>query len=342
MMDASGWTIQDARPGWVEVSLRREFRTNIKRLTTHKNVTFQVRVGDVRGLGEAYSMEAQEAYTALEEISVSGEDAWTLDSILEPVTNLAARSALDLALHDVLARRLDIAVHSLLGLPAARPETSVSIGVAEKDRVLQEARQWIDDGYNFIKMKMSTDTDPSLPVMLRKAIGPGARIRVDGNQAWDLNLFRDVAKQLKKADVEFCEQPFPVGQSELCAEAAEEGIPIFLDEEITGPADVARVWRHGGVNGVNVKLSKCGGLRRSHETIRLARSLGLRVMIGCYFTTSLDIAAAVHLCSLADAVDLDAPLFLKDDPMTGLRYEKGGPRVEGPGIGVEPKSDLSL
>lgn len=339
-MGPSDWIIRDARPGWVEVSLRREFRTNIKRLTSHKNVAFRVTVGDTRGWGEAYSMEAQEAFDALRGISISGEDIWNLDSLLEPVTNLAARSALDLALHDALGRRLDIPVHRFLGLSPARPATSASLGVAEERQVLQEARQWIEQGYRCIKLKMSTDTDPSLPVKLRQAIGPDAGIRVDGNQAWDLNGFREVAPHLKKADVEFCEQPFPVGESELCAEAAQEGIPIFLDEEITGPGDVARVWRHGGVDGVNVKLSKCGGIRRSLEAIRLARRLGLRVMIGCYFTTSLDIGAAVHLCSLADAVDLDAPLFLREDPMTGLRYEKGGPCVQGPGIGVKPKFDL--
>jgi L-alanine-DL-glutamate epimerase-like enolase superfamily enzyme len=334
------WAIQDAGQGWIEVRLRQEFRTNMKLLRVHRNVGFRLTAGGRTGWGEAYTMEPDSAAEALSSLSISGRDPWSIDSLLEPVTNLAARSALDLALHDTVTRLLEISLHRFLGLDSCRAVTSASLSLGSFEDVLKEAKGWIDAGYRILKLKMGADTDPALPVRLRDEIGPDVRLRVDGNQAWTLDGFRHVAPCLQEAGVEFCEQPFPVGQSELCAEAGAEGIPIFLDEEVTGPEDVARVWRHGGVQGVNVKLSKCGGIRRSLETIRVARRLGLSVMIGCFFETSLATGAAVHLCSLADAVDLDAPLFLESDPMTGLTYENGGPHVAGIGIGVQPKEAL--
>lgn len=338
-MSARDWIIDEARPGWIDVSLRGEFRTNTKRIRVHRDVGFRVDSGGVTGWGDAYTMEPDEAARALSGLRLAGRDLWDFDAILEPVAHRAARSALDVALHDALARRLEIPVHRLLGLPSACPVTSVSLSVGEEAEVLRRSLEWVARGFTCLKLKMATQTDPGLPARIRDVVGTAVGIRVDGNQAWTLEEAREVFPRLRDAGVEFCEQPFPVGRSELCAEIAREtGLPIFLDEEITGPADVARVWKHGGVAGVNVKLSKCGGLRRSMETIRVARSLGMRVMIGCFFETSQAVGAAVHLAALADTVDLDAPLFLESDPFRGLAYEAGRARVEGPGTGVVPRA----
>jgi L-alanine-DL-glutamate epimerase-like enolase superfamily enzyme len=333
-------TVTAAAIGWIPVRLGREFRTNTKRLREHRNLGVRMRVGDAEGWGEAYTMEPEAGMEALGGVRFEGWRAEAPED-LDVIPDLPARSAADLALHDARCRALGVPLHRLLQLPEPRTVTSVSLSLASADEVLAEARAWLDAGYTRIKLKMGAGTDPGLPARLREVVGDGVGIRVDGNQAWDAKSYREVLPHLEAARVEFCEQPFPVGMSELCAEVHTAAVPIFLDEEITGPDDVARVAGHGGVDGVNVKLAKCGGIHRSLETIRVARAHGLGVMIGCYFESSLATAAAVHLTSLADFVDLDAPLFLEEDPFAGLRYEEGGPRVGGgPGIGVEPKREI--
>ncbi|MBU1699210.1 MAG: dipeptide epimerase [Candidatus Eisenbacteria bacterium] len=332
------WKIDEARSGWLDVRLGREFRTNMKRILAHRDILVRLRIGDTAGWGEAYTMQHDAAEKALDGNLPLGRDPWDFDAILEPIADLPARAAVDIALHDALARKLGLPIYRFLGIPKGGPITSVTLSLGDDDEaVIREAREWVQRGFQCLKLKMGTATDPSLPLRIREAVGSGIRIRVDGNQAWTVYNAEYLFKMLKTAGVEFCEQPFPVGQSALCAEIRREiDLPIYLDEEITGPADVARVWRHGGVDGVNVKVAKCGGLRRSLETIRAARALGLKVMIGCYFETSLAIGAAVHLTGLADAVDLDAALFLAADPFRGLSYAEGRPVLEGPGTGLTP------
>jgi L-alanine-DL-glutamate epimerase-like enolase superfamily enzyme len=307
-------TVTAAAIGWIPVRLGREFRTNTKRLREHRNLGVRMRVGDAEGWGEAYTMEPEAGMEALGGVRFEGWRAEAPED-LDVIPDLPARSAADLALHDARCRALGVPLHRLLQLPEPRTVTSVSLSLASADEVLAEARAWLDAGYTRIKLKMGAGTDPGLPARLREVVGDGVGIRVDGNQAWDAKSYREVLPHLEAARVEFCEQPFPVGMSELCAEVH--------------------------TAAVNVKLAKCGGIHRSLETIRVARAHGLGVMIGCYFESSLATAAAVHLTSLADFVDLDAPLFLEEDPFAGLRYEEGGPRVGGgPGIGVEPKREI--
>jgi L-alanine-DL-glutamate epimerase-like enolase superfamily enzyme len=88
---------------------------------------------------------------------------------------------------------------------------------------------------------------------------------------------------------------------------------------------------------VNVKLAKCGGLRRALEMIHVARAHGMLVMLGCMVETSLGIAAAAQISGLVDFVDLDGAMLLADDPFEGLSYEKGRILLsQEPGLGVEP------
>jgi len=97
------------------------------------------------------------------------------------------------------------------------------------------------------------------------------------------------------------------------------------------------------VDGVNLKLMKCGGLREALRIIHVARAHNLQVMIGCMSESSLAITAASHLSPLADYVDLDSHLNLLSDPYTGATFENG--RVvptDRPGLGVEERLEERL
>ncbi len=114
---------------------------------------------------------------------------------------------------------------------------------------------------------------------------------------------------------------------------------IFADESCQRPADVLRL--RGFVDGVNIKLEKCGGVRQALRMIALARELGLQVMIGCFVSSSLAIAPALAIASLADYADLDGALLLADDPFEGIDRSGALLRLgDRPGLGVWPRGGL--
>jgi L-alanine-DL-glutamate epimerase-like enolase superfamily enzyme len=139
------------------------------------------------------------------------------------------------------------------------------------------------------------------------------------------------------------EQPVPAGagpEAFGAAAGAAGGVPVIADESSLVAADVPPLAGH--VSGVNVKLSKCGGIRGALEMIHTARAHGMRVMLGCMVEASLGIAAASQVSGLVDYVDLDGALLLADDPFEGLEYEGAKIMVpDRPGLGVEPVPGLS-
>ncbi|MGN6380737.1 MAG: enolase C-terminal domain-like protein, partial [Gaiellales bacterium] len=137
--------------------------------------------------------------------------------------------------------------------------------------------------------------------------------------------------------VELIEQPLPASDTTGYAELHEAGlpIPIVVDESCHTLPDVAAA--AGRADGVNIKLTKSGGVREALRMIHAARALGLRVMLGCMNESSLGIAGGAAISPLVDVVDLDGHLLNSNDAFTGLGFADG--RVlpgDGPGLGVTP------
>ena len=110
--------------------------------------------------------------------------------------------------------------------------------------------------------------------------------------------------------------------------------PIFADESCERPADVIKL--HGFVDGVNVKFTKCGGIREALRMVTLARGLGMQLMLGCFVSSSLAIAPALTIASLFDYVDLDGHLLLAHDPFTGIAQDGSVIALDDrPGLGVQ-------
>jgi L-alanine-DL-glutamate epimerase-like enolase superfamily enzyme len=139
---------------------------------------------------------------------------------------------------------------------------------------------------------------------------------------------------LAEHGVEFVEQPLPPHDVEGLRFVRDRSpLPIVADESCLVAADVPRL--AGSVDGVNLKLAKCGGLREAHRIVAAARAHGLLVMAGCMVETSLGITAAAHLAPLLDFADLDGAALLADDPMDGATIAGGAIRLpDRPGLGV--------
>jgi L-alanine-DL-glutamate epimerase-like enolase superfamily enzyme len=323
--------IQKVESALLTLRLRTTFRTHWKSLHEHRTLLVRIQAGGLWGEGEAYSLEPEAALREAQQLALEGREAWLVEELTGGIENPTVRSAVDLASHDLLGKAIQVPVHVLLGL-AHRP--------LETCRMLAAARRWWEAGYPILKIKLTTDTDLGIIEQIRKFGGPALRIWVDANQAYEPRHAVEVAQRLSRVGVEIFEQPLPVGRlHEYAAIHPQIPMPIILDEEIRSAADVVRAAAAGGVDGINVKLAKFGGIWEGLRGIHVARAHGMSVMLGCYFESSLGISASAHLLALADRIDLDAPLFLEEDPYEGLTYEAAlvnPPVADGLGVRRRP------
>ncbi|MFE3111443.1 mandelate racemase/muconate lactonizing enzyme family protein [Kitasatospora indigofera] len=266
---------------------------------------------------------------------LAGASPFGLRAALARLDHLApaARSAVDMALHDLLGKACGQPLHRLLGLDGLPAEpTALSIGACPDDELVERAKALGD--WPVLKLKLTPEDDGSRAGVLRSVYG--GRIRVDGNGSWSPEQALRVAAELHRHDVELLEQPVAPGRlDELRYVHQRSPVPVFADEDCAGPADVLRL--RGRAAGINIKLLKCGGLDRAQEMITLARAGGLRVMLGCKVESTLGTTAMAQLAGLADHLDLDGPVGLLDDPFTGMRVDRGALTLpSAPGIGATP------
>ena len=263
-----------------------------------------------------------------------GDDPFEIEDILNKLPHMsqAARAGVDIALHDVWARRLGQPLYRLLGLnPKNVPQTSFTIAMDEPEVMAERARQ---SGYPIIKVKLGSADDEAIVAAIRRATP--ARLRADANAGWTREQAADLIPRLKQYDLEFIEQPLVAGDLDGLRWLREKnlGVPIFGDEGVKTARDIAR---HAGLlDGVVVKLMKTGGIREAQRAIAVARSLDMRVMLSCMVETSVGVTAAAHLAPLCDYADLDGPLLISNDPYVGLSYDGAAFTLpDAPGIGVE-------
>ena len=246
-----------------------------------------------------------------------------------------ARCALELALLDRIGRIEGKPLYQVLDLPEPKPlPTSFTIALDTPQKMAQIAKN--EKAYPILKVKLGGKDDEDCIAAIRE-VRPDAKIRVDVNAAWDLPQAIRMARQLSVYNLELIEQPLARGQiTEMGILQSTTKIPIVADESVQNLEDVHALGL-AGVAGINLKLMKTGGILPALEMIQIARDYNMRIMLGCMLETSLAVTAMAHLSGLADWIDLDAPLLVKNDPFIGLKYDKylkiKLPNL--PGIGIQ-------
>lgn len=299
----------------------------------------------IEGWGEAapskfYGETADSVMAAISSFAplLENANAWSLEAIersLETALrwNAAARCAVSAALHDLHAKRLGVPLWKLWGLdPAAAPQSSFTIGIAPDEETLR-ARVHEASNYPVLKVKLGTPRDAENLRIVRKE-APRAILRVDANAAWTPKSAVQMMDTLVQCGVEMLEQPVPAHDIAGLAFIRERSpIPVVADESCLVATDIPRLV--GAVDGVNIKLAKCGSLREAIRMIAVARAHGLSVMCGCMIETTLGIAAAAHFAPLLDYADLDGAALLSDDPFVGPGIPGGRVTLgDSPGLGV--------
>jgi L-alanine-DL-glutamate epimerase-like enolase superfamily enzyme len=257
-----------------------------------------------------------------------------LDRLAELPGQMAAKCAVDGALHDLLGKICGQPLWRILGLDRTPPPTSYTISIDTLEGTADRARRAAS--YRALKIKVGGPGDLERVRIVRDA-APAALIRVDANEAWTVASTLELVPELVPLGVELVEQPLPAADRDGYAELHAAGlpIPIVLDESCHTLPDVASA--AGSADGINIKLTKSGGIREAVRMIHAARALGLRIMLGCMNESSLGIAGAAQISPLVDVVDLDGHLLNANDTHTGLGFADGCVLPgDGPGLGVSP------
>ncbi len=325
------------RHTWTTVMSSSEYRDNLHLRYTRDGVT---------GLGEGapivrYKEDAASARKTVESLRsiLESADPWQFSKVMDEIAGrvkgeYAAKAAMDVALLDWVTQKLGVPLYRYFGLdPKATPVTTFSIGIDTPDMIRQKVRE--AEPFPVLKIKVGLSTDEEVIAAVRSVTSKP--LRVDANEGW-----KDKEEAVRKINwlasqgVEFIEQPMPAEMLEEAAWVrARVRMPIIADEACRQPADIPKLV--GAYDGINVKLMKCGGIQAAKRMIEVAKSLGLKTMLGCMIESSIGVTAAAHLSPLVDYADLDGNLLIANDPYDGVKVERGKLILsDRPGLGLRP------
>jgi len=239
--------------------------------------------------------------------------------------------ALDLAAHDLYGKLLEQPLYKIWGTSISNyPITNYTIGIASIDIMLAKMQEM---PWPIYKIKLGTNDDVAIVRELRKHTD--AIFRIDANCAWTAQETIQNAPHLRDLGVEFLEQPLKAddwsGMKEVMLHSV---LPVIADESCIVENDVEKCAAH--FSGINIKLTKCGGLTPALRMIQKAKKLDLKVMVGCMTESTVGISAIAQILPQLDYVDMDGALLLKNDIATGVHIVSGGkvifPKLAGSGV----------
>lgn len=247
--------------------------------------------------------------------------AKAIDWVLRTVeANWATKAAIDIAIHDWAAQQMGVPVHALWGLdPGDTPVTTFTIGIDTADVIREKVRE--AEPYPVLKIKVGLQNDEEILEAVRSVTKKP--LRVDANEGWkDKEEAVRKINWLEKMGVESIEQPMPAHMIEEQKWVRQRvHIPVIADEACLRPEDIPKL--ANAFDAVNIKIDKAGGLLQGYRMVQIARSLGMKTMLGCMVSSSVAITAAAHLSPLVDYADLDGNLLISNDPFRGVRVTNG-------------------
>jgi L-alanine-DL-glutamate epimerase-like enolase superfamily enzyme len=256
----------------------------------------------------------------------------------------AARAAVDIALHDVFTKYLNVPLVKYLGQKIKALPTSNTIGIKNVEETVKEAVDYQKQGFKVLKVKLGKDLEEDIErlVKLRERFDNSMVIRIDANQGYSVQQTIDFYNRTKKLDIELIEQPLPAKSiKEMKGLPNEIKSKIAADESLLSPADALNLINPPSAAGIfNIKLMKCGGISQGLKIADIALQEGVDLFWGCNDESIASITAALHAafaCSNTRYIDLDGSLDLAKDEVTGGFILRDGMMYcsDKPGLGVE-------
>jgi L-alanine-DL-glutamate epimerase-like enolase superfamily enzyme len=360
MSSPTGTHIIEVRCSRLTADLHTPFVTALRSTTTVETTVVEVLTSDGdHGFGEAPQVwrvtgeslaSAEACLTGPLRDVVLGRDPDDLHELLVAIEhavvgNHGAKAALDVALHDLAARRLGVPLVRLLGGTALSVRTDVTISAGEIAQVSADAGKRRTDGFSTLKLKVGTDaaSDVARVKAVRDAVGPDVTVRLDANQGWTAREAIRAIRTLEDAGtgIELVEQPVAAWDLDgLAAVATAVDTPVMADESCFGLRDLTAIIRLRAADLVNVKLAKCGGLRTAQTLLEVAAAHGVGAILGSMMEGPIGVGAAASLAAAHGSTtvnDLDAAWWLEKSPVLGgVTYDGDTVALpDRPGLGIE-------
>jgi len=261
------------------------------------------------------------------------------------VGNTSAKAAVDMAIYDLLAKSLGIPLYQLLGGLTNSIETDITISLDTIEKMVSESKGKLKESFKILKVKVGGDPDLDIERLqaIQDAVGPNVKIRIDANQGWIAKEAVLVGKELerRKINIELMEQPVPARDFEGMRYVRDNlAIPVVADESVFSPQDALELVSMRAVDGLNIKLMKCGGIYNALKIAVIAEAAGIPCMVGSMMESHISVTAAAHFAasqSIVNCFDLDAPLFCSLNPAVGgISYHESHLSLpETAGLGIE-------
>ena len=278
---------------------------------------------DVRGRGEAvpyarYGETTDSVIAQIEQVTDVIEEGISPEELQSLLPAGAARNAVDCALWDMLSRWKGIHPWELLNLPPpAAIETAVTIGLDSAEVMAEKALFYKD--FPLLKIKLD-DKDIKDKITAIRAQAPKPRIIIDPNESWTIDHLVNLDNFFYQMNISLLEQPLAAGQDAALTDFNGK-TPICADESCHTRKDLESL--QGKYQVINIKLDKTGGMTEAVKLKEQAQAMGFDIMVGCMVSTSLAMAPAMLLASDAAFIDLDGPIWMKEDRVHGLKIIQG-------------------
>jgi len=278
-----------------------------------------------------------------------GKDATDIEARLNELDlyaagNYTAKSAFDMLLYDLAAKKAGMPLYQFLGGRKRTITTDLTIGIDTPEAMAAKALEYTGRGVAIIKVKLGKQPveDIERVKQIRRAVGPQTELRADANQGWTLDEAVYALKALAEYDVRFCEQPMRKWDDELLPELCRiSPVPIMADESVYTHHDAERIIGNKAASYINIKFAKSGGIREAIKINEVAELNGVQCMIGSMLESRLALTANVHFAMAHKNVvffDLDTCLLgqLEDPVLGGMEYAGMDLHVtDAPGIGAD-------
>jgi len=261
--------------------------------------------------------------------------------------NTSAKSAFDMALYDLLAKQAGLPLYALLGGERRVVLTDYTVGINDPEVMKNQALGYVEQGFSALKVKLGTTKNEDVERIrrIREAVGKKVHIGIDANQGWDVCTAIQTLKALEPYDIQFCEEPLICWDNKGLKRVRDNSrIPIMADESLHDHHDAFRLADMGACDYFNIKLAK-SGIHKALKINAIGEAAGIKCMLGCMDETRLGISAAAHVVSARPNIvfaDLDSPLFLSEDPVSGgVTYD--GEQIilpDTPGHGADIKAEV--
>ncbi len=322
-----------------KVLLQKRFPLKISRFISNScyNVFVKVEKDGIVGWGESVPGEtgaqnANEIIKELDKLISTGIDVKSISEIEYLSRKLkispCSYAGLDIALWDWKAKKAEMPLHDILGLPLPKIKTSLTLGIMSPQSVKKRIPLLFENNSaKFLKIKLGSpegiDSDKIMYEQVLESSKPyNLGLRVDANGGWSTEDAKHMIEWLSKRECDYVEQPIALGkEKDLKTLYQNRLLPIFVDESCRVSKDIIQYSQW--VDGINLKLMKSGGITEGLKVLSTAKAYGLQTMIGCMSESSVSISAAASISGHIDHIDLDSHYNLNPDPGSGAEMING-------------------